>query len=104
MDPQQQHLANLMGGMGAGIILFALLVGLAFAVFFIFLFWRILAKAGLAGPLALLVIVPFGAVIVLCILAFAQWNVVPLVPQYAALPPNYPPPYPPAPPAPPAQL
>jgi hypothetical protein len=100
MDPQQQHLANMMTGMGAGIILFAILVGLAFAIFFVFLFWRILAKAGLAGALSLLIIVPFGGIVVLCILAFAQWNVVPLAPQYGALPPTYPPPpaYPPAPP------
>jgi hypothetical protein len=104
MDPQQQHIANMMTGMGAGIILFAILIGLAFAIFFVFLFWRIFVKAGLAGPLALLVIVPFGVLVVLCILAFANWNVVPAQPPYGTLPPNYPPPYPPAPPATPSQL
>lgn len=102
---QQQHIAAFMASMGV----FIALVILVFVVFFIFLFWRIFVKAGLAGPLALLVLVPgIGSLIVLCILAFARWNVVPVPPQYGALPPNYPPPYPPtyppAPPAPPAQL
>jgi hypothetical protein len=105
MDPQQQHLANMMTGMGAGIVLFAVLIGLAIAAFFIFLFWRIFVKAGLAGPLSLLILLwPIGLIVNLCILAFANWNVVPAPPQYGALPPNYPPPYPPVPPAPPSQL
>jgi hypothetical protein len=102
VDPQQQHLANMMTGMGAGIILFAVLFGLAVAIFFIFCFWRIFTKAGLAGPLALLVLFPgIGSLIVICILAFARWNVIPAPPQFGTLPPPYPPPYPP-PPAPPA--
>ena len=96
---QQQHIAALMAGMGA----FALLIGLAFAVFFIFCFWRIFTKAGLAGPLALLVLLPvLGPIVVLCILAFARWNVIPAAPPYGTLPPNYP--YPPGPPNPPQQL
>lgn len=106
MDPQQQHAANLIAGMGFGIVAIALLIGLAILVFLIFLLWRIFTKAGLAGPLALLVLVPgVGSLIVLCILAFARWNVVPAPPAYGALPPGYPPPpqvYPPA--TPPSQL
>ncbi len=35
--------------------------------------WRALERAGLAGPLALLYMVPFGALVVLGILAFADW-------------------------------
>jgi uncharacterized membrane protein YhaH (DUF805 family) len=104
MDPnQQQHIAGLIAGMG----LFIGLIILVFYVFFIFLYWRIFIKAGLAGPLALLVLIPgIGSLVVLCILAFAQWNVVPVQPQYGALPPNYPPPPPPAypPAAPPTQI
>jgi uncharacterized membrane protein YhaH (DUF805 family) len=96
---QQQHIAGLMAGMGA----FFFLVVLIFVAFFILCFWRIFTKAGLAGPLALLVLIPgVGSLVVLCILAFARWNVVPAPPAYGTLPPNYPPPYPPVPPAPPA--
>src|SRR5579875_4015585 len=99
---QQQHIAGLMAGMGA----FFLLIVLIFAIFFIFCFWRIFTKAGLAGPLALLVLIPgLGHLVVICILAFARWNVVPAAPAYGTLPPNYPPPsYPPAPPNPPQPL
>jgi heme/copper-type cytochrome/quinol oxidase subunit 2 len=92
---QQQHIAALMASMGV----FFFLIVLVFAIFFIFCFWRIFTKAGMAGPLALLVLIPgIGSLIVVCILAFARWNVVPAPPQYGALPPSYPPPYPPAPP------
>ena len=96
---QQQHIAGLMAGMGA----FFFLVLLLFFAFMIFCFWRIFTKAGLAGPLSLLILIPgVGTLVVLCILAFARWNVVPAPPAYGTLPPNYPPPYPPVPPAPPA--
>ncbi len=90
---QSQPISNgMMGGLGAGIILFAVLFGLAILAFIIFLFWRIFTKAGLSGPLSLLILLyPIGFVIVLCILAFADWKVVPA--PLAALP--YPPPPPP---------
>ncbi|HEX4154702.1 MAG TPA: hypothetical protein VHY48_03730 [Acidobacteriaceae bacterium] len=92
---QQQHIMGLI----AGVWIFALLLILVFVIFFIFLYWRIFTKAGLAGPLALLLLIPgIGRLIVLCILAFGRWNVVPAPPLYGALPPNYPPPYPPPPP------
>lgn len=96
---QAQHLGAAFAGM-MGIFLF---IACIFLAFIIFLFWRIFVKAGLAGPLSLLIILwPIGLIVDLCILAFAQWNVVPAPPQYGTLPPNYPPPYPPAPPSPPA--
>ncbi len=95
MDPQQQqNLAGMMAGMGVVIMLLVLV----FMVAFVFLFWRIYTKAGLAGPLALLVLVPaIGPLVALCILAFAQWRVVPAPQQYGSFPPQYPPPvnYPP---------
>jgi uncharacterized membrane protein YhaH (DUF805 family) len=81
--------------MAAGMMGFFLLFGLAIAAFGIFLFWRILTKAGLAGPLALLILIPgFGWIIVVCILAFSEWKVAPVqtTPYY---PPVYPPPPPP---------
>ena len=52
--------------------------------------WFILKKAGFSPWLALLCIVPsLGTLVLLYVLAFAEWKVVP-VPQMA-----YPPPYPP---------
>ena len=92
MDPQQ---TNQFAGMIAGMMGMFLLVGLVFTAFFIFLFWRILTKAGLSGPLALLILIPgIGYIIVLCILAFSDWQVVPAPPQYGYAPPpsSYPPP------------
>ncbi len=95
MDPNQMnHMAGAVAGMMGAFVL----VGLILTAFFIFLFWRILAKAGLAGPLSLLILVPaVGWIIVICILAFSEWRVTPIAaaPYY---PPNYPPPpaYPPS--------
>jgi hypothetical protein len=79
MDTQQaQNYGALMAGMGG-----------------IFLFWRIFAKAGMSGALAFLLLVPgVGGLIVLCILAFGQWKVVPSS-SVIAVPPGYPPNYPP---------
>jgi uncharacterized membrane protein YhaH (DUF805 family) len=103
MDPDQQHAANMMAGMGAGIILFIVFIGLAFLAFFIFLYWRIFTKAGLSGPLSLLILIPgIGPLIPLCILAFSEWKVVPAPQLYPGLQPYPPPPPPSYPPAPPA--
>lgn len=92
MSPQQQQAANLMAGMGAGAVLFGLAIAIAIAIFFIYLIWRIFTKAGLAGPLSLLVLLPgIGPLIVLCILAFSEWKVVPATSTYASNLPVYPP-------------
>ena len=93
MDPQQhQQAANLLAGMGMGAVLFGFLFVLAIGVFFIYLIWRIFTKAGLAGPLSLLILVPgVGPIIVLCILAFSEWKVVPAASTYASGLPAYPP-------------
>lgn len=57
--------------------------------------WFILKKAGFSPWLSLLCIVPsLGTLVLLYILAFADWKVLP-VPQAAAYPPAYPPPPPP---------
>ena len=103
MDPQQQHAANMMAGMGMGFILFAFLLVLVFLAFTIYCLWRIFTKAGLSGALSLLIFVPgIGGLIVLCILAFMDWKVVPVPSLYPGLQPYPPPPPPPAyPPAPP---
>ena len=58
--------------------------------------WFILKKAGFSPWLALLCIVPsLGTLVLLYILAFAEWKVIP-APQAVTYPPPYPPPPPPA--------
>jgi uncharacterized membrane protein YhaH (DUF805 family) len=95
MDPQQQHAANMLAGMGIGFIGFVFLLILLFLIFTVFCLWRIFTKAGLSGALSLLIFIPgIGSLVVLCVLAFADWKVTPLVPA-----PYYPPAYPPTPPA-----
>lgn len=59
--------------------------------------WFICKKAGFSPYLSLLCIVPsLGTLVILYVLAFAQWKVMP-APQVGYMPP---PPYPPQPPAP----
>ena len=97
MDPQSQQTANALAGLGVGFILFGVLLVFAIIAFLIFCLWRIFTKAGLAGPLSLLVLVPgVGSLIVICILAFADWKVVPVVTGSPYYPPTYPPPPPPS--------
>ena len=51
-----------------------LVILLAMVIFPIFCFWRIFAKAGYNGAMALLCLIPgIGMIIVLCILAFGTW-------------------------------
>jgi hypothetical protein len=87
MDPSNidPHLAYL--------IPVAVIMGLVFAVIFIIPVWQICKKAGFTPWLCLLILIPFGALILLYVLAFSRWKVAP-VPQYAGgYPPAiYPPP------------
>ena len=89
MDPQQQqHVAAMAASLGVAFLIFGLLV----SVFLVFLVWRIFVKAGMAGPLSLLILIPgLGLLVVLCILAFSDWNVAPLPSAYSAGLPPYPP-------------
>ena len=49
---------------------------------------RIFTKAGMAGPLALLLLIPgVGGLVVLCVLAFGQWRVAPVAPASYYPPP-----------------
>jgi hypothetical protein len=64
------------------------LIVLIFLAIVIIPFWFICKKAGFSPWLALLNIVPLGNLILIYVLAFAQWEVVP-APQL-----GYPPPYP----------
>jgi len=36
-------------------------------------FWKILPRAGIPAPVALVSIIPFGALVLLWVLAFKQW-------------------------------
>jgi len=65
-----------------------MLVGIIFLAIIIIPFWFICKKAGFSPWLSLLNIVPMGNLILVYVLAFAQWKVVP-VPQLG-YPPTYP--------------
>ena len=52
--------------------------------------WFICKKAGFSPWLALINVIPLGNLVLLYVLAFAEWKVAPLPP--AAYPPPYPPP------------
>lgn len=60
-------------------------------------FWFICKKAGFSPWLTLLNIIPMGNLVLLYVLAFAEWKVVPAA-QLMPYPPPYQPPYPPVPP------
>lgn len=60
-------------------------------------FWFICKKAGFSPWLTLLILAPFGGLVLIYVLAFAEWKVVP-APQILSYPPPYQPPYPPVPP------
>jgi uncharacterized membrane protein YhaH (DUF805 family) len=84
------------------------LIGLASIIFAVIIWWRIFSKAGYSGALSLLMFVPIANLIMLIILAFAEWPIqaelnqlrmmrnqqfpqnqpVPQNPQYPQNPPN----------------
>jgi len=84
---QIQHLAMAF----LAIMPIIILVGLAIVIV---PFWFILKKAGFSPWLSLLNAIPLGNLILLYVLAFAEWKVGPLPPPWPAQPP-YPPTYPP---------
>jgi hypothetical protein len=93
MDPNNPlsdpHLAYLMPIFGA-FFLIGILV-------YIIPFWMIFKKAGFSPWFALLLFVPLANIIILYVLAFTQWKVVPAAQVAGPYPPAvYPPAYPPA--------
>ncbi|MDQ2926507.1 MAG: hypothetical protein M3R43_13275 [Acidobacteriota bacterium] len=77
--------------------LIAIFILIAIALYIVPL-WQICKKAGLSGPLSLLALIPVvGMLVVLYVVAFSDWRVMPVQQQYVPLPPQYPPPpsYPP---------
>ena len=91
MDSPAAHEALMMLG---PLVMIVAVVTLAI---FLVPFWFICKKAGFSPWLTLLNIIPFGNLVLIYVLAFAEWKVVPAA-QLASYPPPYQPPYPPAPP------
>jgi len=52
---------------------FMMMLVLGVAALTVYLWWRIFRKAGFPGPLALLMLVPLGNVVMVIILAFMDW-------------------------------
>jgi flagellar basal body-associated protein FliL len=69
-----------------------LVIGLVCLAIFLIPFWFICKKAGFSPWLTLLNIIPLGNLVLIYVLAFAEWKVAP-APQQAYYPPQ--PPYPP---------
>jgi tetratricopeptide (TPR) repeat protein len=65
------------GIVGVFAIIIALVIIFVMNALIIWGLWRILDRAGLQGPLALLALIPGGILVCLCILAFSAWNVRP---------------------------
>jgi Kef-type K+ transport system membrane component KefB len=59
--------------MAVFIVIFALLFAVPVFLFKVFLWWRVFSKAGHSGAFSLLILAPFGTIIMLCILAFSEW-------------------------------
>jgi hypothetical protein len=75
------------------VLLFCSLIGAVFILLILIPTWFICKKAGFSPWLSLLVFVPMGGLVLLYVLAFAEWKVVPAA-QTAYVQP-VPPPYPP---------
>lgn len=94
MDPQEsQRQAMHMLAFMVPFMLIAWAVGLAIIII---PFWQIFKKAGMSGALSLLMALPLVNLVMIYVLAFSEWKVVPIAQQYGSLPPtSYPPPPPP---------
>ncbi len=80
------------------ILTFAVVLPFVFLVFLVIVMvpcWFICKKAGFTPWLSLLCAIPLGNLILLYVLAFTNWKVVPvtsMMPGQAIIPPSYPPP------------
>lgn len=83
-QPSPEQLEHIMM---AAVPIICLIVVVIYAVIIV-PFWFICKKAGFSPWLALLNLVPFGTLILLYVIAFAEWKVAPLPPQgWASAPP-----------------
>jgi hypothetical protein len=87
MDPEQMRKIAI--GFLA-VMPIVILVGLAIVIV---PFWFICKKAGFSPWLSLINIIPLGNIILIYVLAFAEWKVAPVTPSQGGYP--YPPPPPP---------
>ncbi|HLZ62212.1 MAG TPA: hypothetical protein VKR06_35145 [Ktedonosporobacter sp.] len=62
-------------GASAAVSVFGCIITLAMLAFSIVVGWRIFSKAGYSGAMSLLLLVPIGNLIVICILAFGRWPI-----------------------------
>ena len=60
---------------GSGFFLFIVIFCLAIVAFAVWLQWRIMERTGMSGALSLLILVPFGALVVQLMLAFGRWPI-----------------------------
>jgi heme/copper-type cytochrome/quinol oxidase subunit 2 len=60
--------------LGAGLIIY-LVISLVLLVFAVIVWWKIFSKAGYSGAMGLLMFVPIANLIVLLMLAFAEWPI-----------------------------
>jgi glycopeptide antibiotics resistance protein len=92
MNPDAQQMHSIMAAIIGFYLIFLVLIMAAI----ILPFWFILKKAGFSAWLSFINLIPFGTLILLYILAFAEWKVIPIS-QLALQPPPYPvqPPFPP---------
>jgi len=85
---------QMMPGILAAVAGFYLVLFLVMAIVVIIPTWFICKKAGFSPWLSLLIIVPFGGLVLLYVVAFSEWKVAPVTTAVAA----WQPPPPPAPP------
>jgi hypothetical protein len=85
-DPSDMSGGIIAAAVGAYLVFLLILMAII-----IIPFWFILKKAGFSPWLALVNLVPFGTLIMLYVLAFAQWKVVPAPQPGWQQPPPYPP-------------
>lgn len=92
-------------GLVGGMVLIIIIVALAVTVFYVWVFWRVFAKAGMNGALGLICLVPIGPLICMLILAFTRWPIEDALAAHGGGMPQSPfAPPPPPPPPPPPQL
>ena len=86
MDPEQARKIAMM------VLAVLPVIILVWYVIIILPCWFICKKAGFSPWLALINLVPLGNLILLYVLAFADWKVAPVIPQAFGYPPPPPPP------------
>jgi NADH:ubiquinone oxidoreductase subunit 3 (subunit A) len=69
--PTTTDISNLV----AGYLIFGLIIMVVSVIFTAIVYWKIFAKAGYSGALGLLMFIPIANIVMLCVLAFAEWPI-----------------------------